>query len=855
MAKTLDEAGVKRLIQEIKGANKNLNTPLVIKTSNSVADKAANKQAIADYIEKAKAAGIADVNGMGVTILINDTDFSSGVGYLYKYDNDDNFIYIFGLSFIDFSDVEFKDEACVFAVSSAGQYFQTQLITVLSESEVTSDMLVKGARKPIILTPETTEVDEETYQKLLSDDVDVVFKTFEDNICILTYKTDRETSYALYFTCFSVEGESDNDNVYLYGYEVTITKNSPHTCNVIENFSNDFSSFLTQAGFLRKSNLSPILRQIVIRGEAADIKASIQAFEKRWVDLAGDSTLSGARFIGQLNSTEQILMIRGNNGTYRGISPYNYGDTAGVTNGYLCVVVVDTDGNVSYRNIDVDLPSINLDSDTTLTNIGHSYPYKNCTFTYGSYKGSGIAWASSQYGYLEGITFDGQYKVSAESQGTAKATVTLTPIGAQKLLQPILQEIDLTGTDAERKAKLDQFETDWKAFTGSETLMGARFVGKFKYNNKTVYCLFTYDVGMKYGGVFTFNDGDDNFLTYMAVIEGDPILVPIHITPATDYSHLEAITIYTDNTAEHMQANLNNIAAYEANLRALGVDTTKGYMIPVKLDSGSLDGFVSYHSDTADYPWSGLLVRPGGTGKFIGINKDGFAVLIPDILTRGEQTDLTTSSKQIVGAINEVNTLAKGVNAFGAIELKANDNTANKAAITAYLKILTDAGVSTTNGYAVPVRITGNSQEYHGILNIGTGVLLSGVVTDVNENHHYPFNVSTTDGVITFNESNYFLEKTSNEVTEMLDAIKYSYTSVPFTDTTLSNKAQLEVFLSKVPDATVMHCTYNEIWAGTLHKINGDWYGLLVKNTNSPADNINVKLSADGTIIKSNSAQ
>ena len=141
------------------------------------------------------------------------------------------------------------------------------------------------------------------------------------------------------------------------------------------------------------------------------------------------------------------------------------------------------------------------------------------------------------------------------------------------------------------------------------------------------------------------------------------------------------------------------------------------------------------------------------------------------------------------------------------------------------------------------------------MLNIGTGVLLSGVVTDVNENHHYPFNVSTTDGVITFDESNYFLEKTSNEVTEMLDAIKYSHTSVPFTDTTLSNKAQLEVFLSKVPDATVMHCTYKEIWAGTLHKINGDWYGLLVKNTNSPADNINIKLSADGTVITSNSAQ
>lgn len=69
--------------------------------------------------------------------------------------------------------------------------------------------------------------------------------------------------------------------------------------------------------------------------------------------------------------------------------------------------------------------------------------------------------------------------------------------------------------------------------------------------------------------------------------------------------------------------------------------------------------------------------------------------------------------------------------------------------------------------------------------------------------------------------TNYFLEKTSNEVTEMLDAIKYSYTPVPLTSAILSNKAQLDVFLSNVPNAQVMHCTYKDVYAGTLHKING----------------------------------
>lgn len=770
MAKTLDEAGVKRLIQEIKGANKNLNTPIPISTENTTESMAQNMKNIADYVEKAKAAGIANVNGMSVTCLIDD-DYS-GVGYVYGASDTT----IIGVLLKD----DITDNIC-FRVDVNGSVVIKGLIVSHNESsEVTSDMLAKGARKPIILTSGITEVDEETYQKLLSDDVDVVFKAGL-NYCTLTFKYEGNTSYSLYFTSFSVEGETEED-VYLYGYEVTITKNSPHTCDVIELLTTDFSSFLTQAGYLYKNSLSPILK-----------------------------------------------------------------------------------------------------------------------------------------------------------------------------------EIDLTGTHADRKAKLNQFETDWKAFTGSETLMGARFVGKFEYNNKTICCLFTYDIGMKYGGVFTFNDGDDNFLTYMAVIEEDPICVPIHITPATDYSHLEAITIYTDNTPEHMQANLDNIAAYEDNLlalgvdtvgvkapiipiytedrenhgfiqrndtglndwtgictakdwlnqininidsgeatvhrvalykdvvdktlnaktleavtiktgnspddkntnkaaiqvyvdnlKALGVDTTKGYMIPVKLDNGD-HGFIM--GTDADGEHTGVIKRVPYNygGGWIKITTNGTYHYL-EILTTGSYS-LTTTSKKIVDAINEINALAQGVKAFGAIELKASDNDLNKAAITAYLKILTDAGVSTTNGYAVPVRITGNSQEYHGMLNIGTGVLLSGVVTDVNENHHYPFNVSTTDGAILFDENNYFLEKTSNEVTEMLDAIKYSYTSVPFTDTTLSNKAQLEVFLSKVPNATVMHCTYNEIWAGTLHKINGDWYGLLVKNTNSPADNINVKLSADGTIIKSNSAQ
>lgn len=657
MAKTLDEAGVKRLIQEIKGANKNLNAPIPISTENTTESMAQNVKNIADYIEKAKAAGIANVNGMAATCLI-EGDYS-GVGYVYATGNS---LTLIGIQIYD--DIV---ENVFFSVTD-GNYMEKRIASEGVSDIVDSNMLAQGARKPIILTPDTTEVDEETYQKLLSDDVDVVFKMDNGMLCLLTLKYDSGSLYTLYFTCSSVEGETDND-VYLYGYEVTITKFSPHTCSVSENLSTDFASFLTQAGFFNK--------------------------------------------------------------------------------------------DVLYR---------------------------------------------------------------------------------------VLKEIDLTGTDTDRKAKLDQFETDWKALTGASDLTGARFVGQITTpKGGFASVLFTYNAGIStFTGVTNLDDSDyrNHYSVYLNS-NGELTITPL-------FSHLEAITIKTGNTTTDKADNKAAIQAYVDNLKALGVDTTKGYMIPVKLDNG-YHGFIM--GTDADGEHTGVIKRAQYNygGGWIQITTNGTYQYL-ETLTTGSYS-LTTTSKKIVNAINEINALAQGVKAFGAIELKASDNDSNKAAITAYLKILTDAGVSTTNGYSVPVRITGNSQEYHGMLNIGTGVLLSGVVTDVNENHHYPFNVSTTDGVITFDEGNYFLEKASNEVTEMLDAIKYSYTSVPFTDTTLSNKAQLEVFLSKVPAATVLHCTYNEIWAGTLHKINGDWYGLLVKNTNSPADNINVKLSADGTIIKSNSAQ
>ena len=641
--KYLNDNGLKAYTKKIKGALKDLHTPIAISTLNTVESKAQNVRNIADFVAKAKAAGITDVDGMAVTCLLSSG--YSGVGYLHFVDGN------YTLQGVEIQE-ELERSTC-FLVWDDGSYKKTNLIT----GDVTSQDLTRGARKPIIFTPSTTEVDEETYQKLLIDDVDVVFKV-DGNLCVLTYKYDTENAWNFCFTCFSRESNTLSDT-YLYGYEVGITKiGNPHQCEVKDNSIDEtqFGSILLNEGFIRGYDLFPVL-----------------------------------------------------------------------------------------------------------------------------------------------------------------------------------QEIDLRGTDAERKTKLDQFETDWKALTGANNMKGARFMGMVDNSTGEGGCsvLFTFDyaTNVLYYGCTMLSDTDKKIVSYR-LNKNDGSL---SITPL--FSHLEPVEIFSDNSVASKQKNLDNLNAYKTNLEQLGVDTSKGFQVPFQKDGGEEIGVLYYSAAMGQKEYVGISfsIRNTSRAQEVYINSTGTYTL--HLLAFDSKVEL-------------IGQFAHAVNAFGAIELKASDNAANKAALTTYKKILTDAGISITNGYSVPVRITGNAQEYHGMLNIGTGALLSGIVTDANETHHYPFKVSTADGAITFDANNYFLEKTSNEVTEMLDAIKYSYTPVPLTATTSTNKTQLDLFLSKVPNAQVMYVTYKDVYAGTLHKIGTDWFGLLVKNTNNYEDAIQVKLQADGTLIE-----
>lgn len=664
MAKTLDAAGVKRLIQEIKGANKNLNTAIPISTENTTESMAQNVKNIADYVEKAKAAGIANVDGMAVTCLIDDG--YSGVGSIGCLPGNIE-ISICGIITYDGTPLE---NPTFFAIDPDGTYRQNNVLIEHSKDIVTSDMLVEGARKPIILTPSTTEVDEETYQKLLSDNVDVVYKTGDGEFCVLTYKIDADTTWDFYFSCFSVEGETEGD-VYIYAYRVSIVKNAPHTCTI--------------------------------------------------------------SMLKELQSLDDI------------ITAYNF---------------------------------------------------------------------------------------------IKKPTLT-----------PVLQEIDLTGTDAERKAKLDQFETDWKALTGASDLTGARFVGRVDDVNQRIFKgLLSFNSARDfYSGIAVRSDDSYEHLSISVTTEGY-----LEITPL--FSHLEAVTIYTDNTPEHMQANLDNIAAYEANLQALGVDTVgisiKAPIIPIYTDDSENHGFIQ-RNDTGLNDWTGICTA-----------KDWLDQINIDIDSGKATVHRVALYKDVVDKILNAKSLE-------AIAIKTDNSTANVAAIKAYVDNLKALGVDTTKGYIIPI----TDGTYQGILMSldSRNKRYRGQLYKDDE-HYCPLYIQE-DGAI--HVSDIFISYTSNlttkseqvvgainEVNALAKGYSTIFTPIELTTETAQNKtaidARVAAFTAQGISLTNGCCipvTYKGVYAGNISLINGDWYGLLVKNTNNPADNINIKLSADGTVTEGNSAQ
>ncbi len=258
----------------------------------------------------------------------------------------------------------------------------------------------------------------------------------------------------------------------------------------------------------------------------------------------------------------------------------------------------------------------------------------------------------------------------------------------------VLQEIDLTGTDEDRKAALDKFEEDWKALTGSDSMWGARFVARLPIEiegvDENCTVLLRYNQGGNYEGSGLSNTADNSICRITVSSTGSLTITPL-------FSHLEAITIYTDNSAASRAANVAAIKAYVNNLVALGVDMTKGYSIPVM---GELLGTIAYNPTTKAYT---ILVTKGEKALSGYILSTGDVQL--ETLQLSVDKDLQTTSHMIVGAINELNTAIKQKNAeierltainqavFLYSDISDAHTIANSTALGAYLENLSLVGV------------------------------------------------------------------------------------------------------------------------------------------------------------------
>ena len=184
-------------------------------------------------------------------------------------------------------------------------------------------------------------------------------------------------------------------------------------------------------------------------------------------------------------------------------------------------------------------------------------------------------------------------------------------------LSPVLKEIDLTGTDAQRKAKLTQFEADWKALTGASNLDGARFVGL----TDDYTGVFTYD-SLRGSGYFAYAATGESGTGSLQLIQLDISIGSLTITPL--FSHLEPVEIFTDNSVASKQKNIDNLNAYKSNLTELGVDTNKSFQVPFREgDNATFIGTLQYSVDTNTYIGVGCasdedtvrIIRISSTGE------------------------------------------------------------------------------------------------------------------------------------------------------------------------------------------------------------------------------------------------
>ena len=504
----------------------------------------------------------------------------------------------------------------------------------LADNAVTSTKLATGARKPIVLTTSTTEVDEETYHKLLSDDVDVVLKTDSGNICTFTWKYEGDTSWDFYFTCLSCEA-NDLEGTFLYGWSVNIEKSAPHKVTIVSLSKDSLSTILASGGFIDKSTLlPPVLQEIDLTGTDADRKAKLDQFETDWKALTGADDLNGARFVGSTYDYTGVFTYD----SLRGFGYFAYAATGESGTGSLQLIQLDAStGSLTITPLFSHLEAVTIYTDNTPEHMQAN---------------------------LDNIA---AYEANLQALGVNTDNNHIIPIKFDEIMDDM-------------SFPFGGFITTYGGYEGFVT---STLAEQYKPRH----------IRISQGG------GEEGkvYLDELALEKQ----LDNYTSKALNAKSLEAVTIYTDNTPEHMQANLDNIAAYEANLQALGVNTDNNHIIPIKFDE---------IMDDMSFPFGGFITTYGGYEGFVT------STLAEQYKPRhirisqggGEEGKVYLDELALEKQLDNYTSKALNAKSLEAVTIKTgntpDDKAANVAAINAYVDNLKALGVDVTKGFMIPVK-------------------------------------------------------------------------------------------------------------------------------------------------------
>ena len=656
----------KRLDNIITGLQESvyLNTPIPISTDNTPESIAQNVKNIADYVEKAKAAGIADVNGMGVTCLID--DYFSGVGY------------IMGNTDVSIQGIKTTDDLVdnrVFSIQN-GEYYDSKIQSENSnELNTISKKIVPAINEVNTLAKSKgngtiTGVKMNGVSKGTSGVVDLgtVITSHQD----ISGKADKSAAIG----SLSLSLDSTNYKITLSGTKVDGT-----TFTVSDVIDLPLESVVVNGSYNNTTKKVVLTLQSgsTVEFSVADLVSGLQSeitsTNKLSADLIADGTTNKV-----VTASEKTTW----NGKQDALT------NADVLTGITSTKVSNWDNAATNSHTHSNKSVLDGISSTDITN------WNSKTDNVGTVTGVKMNGTTNNptNGVVDlGTVLTEHQDISGKQDKTDNtlATTDKTVIGAINEINTKVS--NLTGA-LTWKGKLDTLPavTDYEAgnvisvgnkeyvltVTGStkaweelgdEGSYLLKSAAEKTYAKKTdiptipaIPTVNNPKVSIKMNGTekgsFTLNQASAGEVDLGTVITAHQDISG-KVDKTLNAKAFEAITILTSNTAEAMNANKAAVQAYVNNLTELGVDITKGFSVPVRIDNnfyGCLTG--EYHTGIG-YFLSGTIFSIAWGAYYIKdilIDPEGQYMELVNIKN---DNGLSTTSKNLIGAINEVNILAK----------------------------------------------------------------------------------------------------------------------------------------------------------------------------------------------------